>query len=67
MEGLEKRARKTWQDLAASEMRIWMLRELLCLEVGLNDVEVFGLNLVKKFRSEAMKTNSEKIEKKLVR
>ena len=42
---------KTWCDLAVSETRQLMMQELLKLEVGLADIEEFGLDLNNKLRS----------------
>ena len=46
MEGMDISAMKrTWEDLAATEMRLQLMSELLKLNVGLADVEEFNLNL----------------------
>ena len=50
MEGIEPRASRIWQDTANSEMRIWLLEELVKLGVGLNDVEAFNIGLINKLR-----------------
>ena len=43
MEGLDLSAMsKTWQDLAASEMRLHLMTELSKLKVGLAEVEEFN-------------------------
>ena len=46
MEGLEPSViRKTWEDLAATEMRLQLMSELLKLNVGLADVEEFNIDI----------------------
>ena len=46
MEGMDLSAMKrTWEDLAETEMRLQLMSELLKLNVGLADVEEFNLNL----------------------
>ena len=46
MEGMDISAMKrTWEDLAATEMRLQLMSELVKLNVGLADVEEFNLNL----------------------
>ena len=37
---------KTWQDLAATEMRILLMSELVRYNVGLADVEEFNLEYI---------------------
>ena len=59
MEGLERRATKVWQDLAASEARLGMLRELGKINVGYGDIENFNLGLISKLRSERMRDRGE--------
>ena len=49
---------EVWRDLAASEARLTMMRELLECEVGLADIEEFGLDLHNKLRSEDFKEKS---------
>ena len=66
MEGKEIRAKKTWEDLAASEMQLWMMRELE-KQVGLNDVEAFNLGIINKQRSEAMKGKGEEIRREFLK
>ena len=67
MEGIEPRACRLWQDMANSEMRIWLLEELIKLGVGLNDVEAFNIGLINKLRSEEMKGKAMKIRMKMVK
>ena len=67
MEGTESRASKLWQSIASSEMRMWLIRELDKLGVGLNDIESFNLGLINKLRSDEMKTKAEKIRAKMVK
>ena len=46
MEGTDLSAmKKTWDDLAATEMRLQLMSELVKFKVGLADVEEFNLNL----------------------
>ena len=46
MEGMDSSAmKKTWEDLAATEMRLQLMSELLKLNVGLADIEEFNLDL----------------------
>ena len=67
MEGIEPRASKIWQDTANSEMRIWLLEELVKLGVGLNDIEAFNIGLINKLRSEEMKGKANRIKEGMVR
>ena len=67
MEGIEPRARVIWQDMASSEMRIWLIMELDKLGVGLNDIESFNMGLINKLRSDAMKGKEEDIRRKMVK
>ena len=49
MEGQELRViKKLWQDLASSEERIYLMKELLKLNVGFREVEEFNLGLLSK-------------------
>ena len=50
---------KLWQDLARSETRIWLIEELMKLDVGFNDTEEFGLGLKLNFKSKKYKENSD--------
>ena len=60
MEGKNKSARtKTWQDLARSEMRIWLMLELKKYNVGYNEVEEFCLGLKYNFKSENFQNNDD--------
>ena len=67
MEGTESRASILWQEIASSEMRLWLLRELESLGVGLNDIESFNLGLISKLRSDEMKGKAERIRTKMVK
>ena len=67
MEGTESRASIIWQGIAESEMRLWLLRELESIGVGLNDVESFNLGLINKLRSEEMKGKAERIRVKMIK
>ena len=51
MEGQEPRVKKVWQDLAASEMRIRLMRELGKFGVGFGVIKNFGINLRGQLRS----------------
>ena len=56
MEGPELRANiKLWRDIAASECRIQLMRELGKINVGFSDLENFNLGIISKLRSEKMK------------
>ena len=52
---------EVWCSLAASEARQSMMRELLILEVGLADIEEFGLEQQSKLRSEEFRQKSGEI------
>ena len=68
MEGQEIRVNtKLWLDLAASEERLELMKELIKLNVGFREVEEFNLGLLSKLRSEKMKKDSEKMTRKQVR
>ena len=46
MEGMDLSAmRKTWEELAATEMRLQLMNDLLKVNVGLGDVEEFNLDI----------------------
>ena len=63
MEGKNKSARtKIWQDLAKSEMRIWLMLELKLYNVGYNEVEEFCLGLKYNFKSENYQNNDDAME-----
>ena len=52
MEGPELRVMcKIWSQLAIVEERIILMKKLIKLEVGLAEVEEFGINLTSKFKS----------------
>ena len=52
MEGKNPSARlKIWQDIAQSEMHIWLMEELSKYDVGYGEVEEFCLGLTIKFKS----------------
>ena len=57
MEGprLSSEMSKVWQGVAASECRLDLMRELMCLNVGFGEVENFNLDLCSKFRSNEFK------------
>ena len=60
MEGQNKSARtKTWQDIAKSEMHIWLLEELKRYDVGYNEVEEFCLGLKYNFKSRGQQNNDD--------
>ena len=60
MEGDNRSARtKTWQDLARSEMHIWLLGELERYDVGYNEVEEFCLGLKYNFKSMGNQKNDD--------
>ena len=60
MEGMKQSAKvKLWQELARSETRIWLIEELMKLDVGFNDTEEFGLGLKLNFKSKKYKENSD--------
>ena len=63
MEGVNRSARtKIWQDLAHSEMRIWLMTELKKYNVGYNDVEDFCLGLKYNFKSEKLKNKDDAMD-----
>ena len=56
MEGPEIRVyQNLWRDLAYSEERAYLMKELLKLNVGFREIEDFNINLVTKLRSEKMR------------
>ena len=56
MEGSDRREMsKTWCQVATCEERIQLLRKLIKLEIGVAEVEEFGLNIQSKFKSFAFK------------
>ena len=59
---------RAWCDLTASDARQSMMQELLRLEVGLADIEEFGLDLQSKLRSGEFKLKTgEENSRKLAR
>ena len=63
MEGRNRSARtKIWQDLAHSEMRIWLMLELKKYNVGYNEVEEFCLGLKYNFKLENYQNNDDAME-----
>ena len=59
---------RAWCDLTASDARQSMMQELLRLEVGLADIEEFGLDLQSKLRSGEFKLKTgEENTRKLAR
>ena len=68
MEGPDLRVtKKLWQDLAASESRLEMMKELGKLNVGLRQIEEFNIGLISKLRSEKMREKGEEITRKQVK
>ena len=60
MEGKDRSARtKTWQDLARSELHIWLLGELQRYDVGFGDVEEFCLGLKYNLKSKGLQNNDD--------
>ena len=60
MEGRNKSARtRTWQDLARSEMQIWLMKELKMYNVVYNEVYKFCLGLNYNFKSENFQNNDD--------
>ena len=57
---------KVWTMLAQSECRIELLTKLVSLKIGLKEVEEYSESLNLKFRSQALKNNSEKNGVKIV-
>ena len=67
MEGLELRVTaKIWKDLAASEERLRMMKELDKIGVGFAQLEEFNLDLLSQLRSEKIKSGAEKMTRKLI-
>ena len=58
--------KQTWIKLAASEMRLELLKDLIALDIGLNEVEGFCSDLRLKFRSKTLSNKSDS-EKGVVR
>ena len=68
MEGKELRVtKKLWQDLASSEERIGLMKDLFKLNVGFQEDEDFNIGLLSKLRSEKMREKGEKMTRKMVR
>ena len=67
MEGQERRAIRLWQDLAGSECRLGLFKELGNLNVGVADVEEFNFGILSKLRSEKLRGEGEKAMKKLIK
>ena len=68
MEGLDTRVLyKTWQDLAASEVRLDLMRELEKINLGFRDLENFNLGLISKLRSENMRSRGEEVTRKVLK
>ena len=60
MEGTNRSARiKCWQNLARSEMHVWLLGELKRYDVGYNEVEEFCLGLKYNFKSMGLQNNDD--------
>ena len=60
MERTNRRARiRCWQNLARSEMHIWLLGELKRYNIGYNEVEDFCLGLKYNFKSMGLKNNDD--------
>ena len=66
MEGQESRVKKVWQDLAASEMRIRLMRELGKFGVGFGVIENFGINLRGQLRSGKQKKRGREATREVV-
>ena len=67
MEGQELRAAtRVWQEQAASESRLELMSELLRVNVGFADLEIFNLGITNKLRSEAMKLRGGEIRREMV-
>ena len=63
MEGQNRSARtRIWQELAQSEMCIWLMIELKKYNVGYNDLEDFCLGLKNNFKSENLKNKDDAME-----
>ena len=68
MEGKEIRViKRLWQDLAGSESRLGLMRELVKLNVGFREVEDFNIGLLSKLRSETMRDKGEKETRKIIK
>ena len=67
MEGQELRASfKLWHNIAASECRLELMRELGKLKVGFGDLEKFNLGIISKLRSKTMRERGEEITEKII-
>ena len=58
---------KTWEELAATEMRLQLMNELLRINVGLADVEEFNLNLKGNLKNQPSEKFSEMHDIRFVR
>ena len=68
MEGTDTSAmQKTWEELAATEMRLQLMNELLRINVGLADVEEFNLNLKGNLKNQPSEKFSEMHDIRFVR
>ena len=68
MEGQDKSAiRKIWDDLAATEMRLKLMSDLISINVGLADVEEFNLDLKGNLKNQPSEKFNEEINFKMVR
>ena len=57
---------ETWEELAATEMRLQLMSELLKIKVGFADVEEFNLGLKGNLRNKNLNKINEMQDKKIV-
>ena len=68
MEGLDPSVmQKTWEDLAATEMRLQLMSELIHFNVGLADIEEFNLDLKDNLKNMPSEKAKEKQNMRLVK
>ena len=56
-----------WREIAVSEMRLEMLKELRTLNVGYQEIEEFSLGLTYQFKSQKMKDARNEPNKELIK
>ena len=58
---------KVWSDIAVSEVKMMMMKELRTLNVGFNEVEEFNLGLIYNCKSQKMKDSRNNPSKKVIK
>lgn len=59
--------KKIWDDLAATEMRLKLMSDLLKINVGFADIEEFNLNLKGNLKNKLSDKTNETVNVRLVR